>query len=158
VTQGATTIWERWDGQKPDGSFQDVGMNSFNHYSYGAVGDWLYRYVAGLNLDPSQPGYHHIFFNPLPGGGLTCAIAKLMTMYGQVTSDWKIENGNIIYHIVIPANATGTAWLPGALKDQVKLIPFGSKIPALVQQTGCVKVELGSGTYTFKYPFNNTNK
>src|SRR5205814_1769616 len=56
VKQGATTIWERWDGQKPDGTFQDVGMNSFNHYAYGAVGDWMYRVMAGIEIDESAPG------------------------------------------------------------------------------------------------------
>ncbi|MBN2000528.1 family 78 glycoside hydrolase catalytic domain, partial [candidate division KSB1 bacterium] len=66
VTQGATTIWERWDGQKPDGSFQDAGMNSFNHYAYGAIGDWLYRVVAGIEIDESNPGYKHIIIQPHP--------------------------------------------------------------------------------------------
>ena len=71
VTQGATTIWERWDGQKPDGSFQDPFMNSFNHYAYGAIGEWLYRHVAGIDIDPEAPGYKHILLAPHPGGGLT---------------------------------------------------------------------------------------
>ena len=70
VTQGATTIWERWDGQKPDGSFQDVGMNSFNHYAYGAIGEWLYSRVAGIKLDENKPGYKHFFLAPHPGGEL----------------------------------------------------------------------------------------
>ena len=73
VKQGATTIWERWDGQKPDGSFQDAGMNSFNHYAYGAIGEWMYRVVAGLELDPAEPGYRHVLVQPQPGGGLTSA-------------------------------------------------------------------------------------
>ena len=76
VKQGATTIWERWDGQKPDGSFQDAGMNSFNHYAYGAIGEWMYRVVAGLELDPREPGYKHVLVQPQPGGGLTSAEAR----------------------------------------------------------------------------------
>ena len=75
VTQGATTIWERWDGQKPDGSFQDTGMNSFNHYAYGAIGDWMYRVMAGIEIDPAAPGYKHILIQPQPGGGFTSASA-----------------------------------------------------------------------------------
>ena len=71
VKQGATTIWERWDGQKPDGSFQDKGMNSFNHYAYGAVGDWMYRDMAGIDIDPADPGYKHLLVHPMPGGGFT---------------------------------------------------------------------------------------
>ena len=64
VKQGATTIWERWDGIKPDGSFQDAGMNSFNHYAYGAVGDWLYQVVAGIDVDPDAPGYKRVLITP----------------------------------------------------------------------------------------------
>ena len=67
VKQGATTIWERWDGQKPDGSFQDSGMNSFNHYAYGAIGDWMYRVMAGLDIDRGSPGYKHIARAPAAG-------------------------------------------------------------------------------------------
>ena len=80
VTQRATTIWERWDGQRPDGSFQSSGMNSFNHYAYGAVGDWMYQTVAGLDTDPESPGYRHLRIQPRPGGGLTAARAALETM------------------------------------------------------------------------------
>lgn len=64
VTQGATTIWERWDGQRPDGTFQDKGMNSFNHYAYGAIGDWMYRISAGL--DTKSAGYRHLLLKPHP--------------------------------------------------------------------------------------------
>ena len=67
VKQGATTIWERWDGQKPDGTFQDVSMNSFNHYAYGAVGEWMYRVMAGIEIDEAAPGYEHILIQPQPG-------------------------------------------------------------------------------------------
>ena len=71
VTQGATTIWERWDGYTEQNGFQDPGMNSFNHYAYGAIGAWLYGTVAGIEVDPAQPGYKHTILRPQPGGGLT---------------------------------------------------------------------------------------
>ena len=71
VKQGATTIWERWDSQKPDGSFQDSSMNSFNHYAYGAIGEWMYRVMAGIETDESAPGYKHVLIQPRPGGGFT---------------------------------------------------------------------------------------
>jgi len=87
VKQGATTIWERWDGQKPDGTFQDKGMNSFNHYAYGAIGEWMYRVMAGIEIDPAEPGYKHILIQPQPGGGLTYAKASFDSMYGRVASD-----------------------------------------------------------------------
>src|SRR5690606_23424853 len=64
VTMGATTIWERWDGIKPDSTFQDKGMNSFNHYAYGAIGEWLYSVVAGIDVDPKEPGYKHVLIQP----------------------------------------------------------------------------------------------
>jgi len=89
VTKGATTIWERWDGQKPDGTFQDVGMNSFNHYAYGAIGEWLYSYVAGITIDQNFPGYKHYFLSPHPGGSLRNANAKLLTMHGTIVSSWR---------------------------------------------------------------------
>ena len=108
VTQGATTIWERWDGQKPDGSFQDVTMNSFNHYAYGAIGNWLYQYVAGIAIDPKVPGYKHFFLQPHPGGGLTSASGSLKTLYGTIKSDWKLENGLMRYSCTIPPNSSAT--------------------------------------------------
>ena len=95
VKQGATTIWERWDGQKPDGTFQDVGMNSFNHYAYGAIGEWMYRVVAGLELDPREPGYKHVLAQPRPGGGLTSAEARLQTLYGEAVSGWALADGKV---------------------------------------------------------------
>jgi alpha-L-rhamnosidase len=112
-----------------------------------------------LNLDPSQPGYKHIIFHPVPGGGLTYATAKLMTLYGQAVSAWKIKNDTMSYHIVIPANTTGSVFLPNALKDQVHMLPLDSKkTPEYIQQNEGVSIELGSGDYTFQYPFNNNNK
>ena len=95
VTKGATTIWERWDGIKPDGSFQDPSMNSFNHYAYGAIGDWMYRVLAGIELDEHAPGYKHTFIQPHPGGGLTHASASVDSMYGRVSSGWEIANGKL---------------------------------------------------------------
>ena len=130
ITQGATTIWERWDGQKPDGSFQNKGMNSFNHYAYGAIGEWLYTYVSGIQIDTRNPGYKHFFLHPNPGGGLSYAKAEFESMYGKIVSDWKIENGNFIYNIQIPPNTTATVVLPGS--DESK--------------------KLGSGKYTFSTP------
>ena len=93
VKQGATTIWERWDGVRTDSTFEDAGMNSFNHYAYGAVGDWMYRVVAGLNSDPDQPGYRHILVQPHLGGGLTYAKATLVTPYGDAASGWNSTVG-----------------------------------------------------------------
>ena len=86
-----TTIWERWDGQKPDGSFQDKGMNSFNHYAYGAIGDWMYRVMAGIEIDEAAPGYKRVLIQPQPGGGFTNVKASHETMYGTVSSAWTMN-------------------------------------------------------------------
>lgn len=151
VTQGATTIWERWDGQKPDGTFQDVGMNSFNHYAYGAIGEWLYRYVAGMDIDTENPGYKHILLAPHPGGGLTNAGVEFNSIYGKVKSAWKLEGSDFVYEVTVPANTTATVTLPAATADQVTV-----NVPALkasLRQAGnTVALNIGSGSYQFRYP------
>ena len=81
---GATTIWERWDGQKPDSTFETPGMNSFNHYAYGAIGDWLYSEVVGLDTYEDGVGYKHIKIQPHIGGGFTNTSASLKTYHGTV--------------------------------------------------------------------------
>ena len=154
VTQGATTIWERWDGQKPDKTFQSTGMNSFNHYAYGAIGEWMYNYVAGLSIDPENPGYKHILFNPHPGGGLTRAAAELKTMYGIAKSSWKIEGGAFNYEVVIPANTTANITLPKAKSSSIYL--NDKSLSEISKQKtkdsgNDVIIELGSGIYHFKY-------
>lgn len=102
ITQGATTIWEHWDGIKEDGSFWSKEMNSFNHYAYGAVGDFLYRHVAGIEQTEEGPGYKQFLIQPHPGGGLTSAAASLESMYGTIRSEWTIDSGTIGLIAVIP--------------------------------------------------------
>jgi hypothetical protein len=96
VKQGATTIWERWDGLKPDGTFQDKGMNSFNHYAYGAIGEWMYRVMVGIEIDQAAPGYKHTLIQPQPGGGFTSVKASHQTMYGKVSSAWTLKDGKMV--------------------------------------------------------------
>ena len=155
VTQGATTIWERWDTQKPDGTIIE-GMNSFNHYAYGAIGEWMYTHVAGLSIDPLKPGYKHILFNPHPGGGLTHAEAEFHSVYGFIKSSWKIENNTFTYDVVIPTNTTATVSLPDLegilLKDQNGKVLKDAK---LMEKDGETAVTLGSGTYTFSGTFKS---
>jgi alpha-L-rhamnosidase len=115
VTRGATTIWERWDGWTHDRGFQDPAMNSFNHYAYGAIGDWLYRVVAGINPDWAQPAYKHTIFRPLPprDGSLSHARASLQSPYGLVSSAWRIADGEFTLEVIVPPNTTATVYLPG---------------------------------------------
>ncbi len=158
ITQGATTIWERWDGQKPDGTFQDKGMNSFNHYAYGAIGEWLYKAVAGIEIDPQQPGYRHVLIQPHPGGGLEHAMAAIDTVYGPALSDWKIANGHFTLAVEVPPNSKATVLLPGARRDQLREsgrpIAAGNGIADITDAEGAVTVKIGSGKYVFEYPWH----
>jgi len=126
VKMGATTIWERWDGIKPDGSFQTPDMNSYNHYAYGAIGDWMYRTIAGINSATDAPGYKSIVIAPKPGGKLTQASAELETVYGTVKSAWVLENNLLKLDVTVPANT------------QAKIVLVDSSH------------EIGSGTYHFE--------
>jgi alpha-L-rhamnosidase len=112
VTQGATTIWERWDGWTHDKGFQNIGMNSFNHYAYGAIGAWLYQVVAGIELDDEIAGYKRFKLAPKPGGKLTYAKAYLDTLHGRIESSWTLENGVFKYRFVVPANTSAKVELP----------------------------------------------
>lgn len=152
VKMGATTIWERWDGQKPDSSFQTPGMNSFNHYAYGAIGDWMYRVVAGIDTYEDGPGYKHSRIMPHIGGNLTYANADLETGYGKLKSYWKIENGTIVLEVTVPANTTATVYLPATDESQVKegggqLANANLAIKA--KENGYIMVDIGSGNYHF---------
>jgi alpha-L-rhamnosidase len=156
ITQGATTIWERWDGQKPDSSFQDVGMNSFNHYAYGAIGDWMVRTVAGLDLDESQPGYRHLLIAPQPGGGLTSARAELLTPYGSAVSGWTLAGGRMRVTVRVPPNARATVRLPsaplGAVTENGRAVATAEGVTAATQSGETTVVSIGSGEYVFEYP------
>jgi alpha-L-rhamnosidase len=145
VTQGATTIWERWDGQKPGGAFQTPGMNSFNHYAYGAIGAWMYQYIAGINIDPEHPGYKHILLSPHPGGNLTHAEAELETFYGKIKSAWRLEGNEMVYEVSVPANTTATVTLPGAKAGEVTM----NGKPVAGTET---VLTVGSGSFTFRCP------
>lgn len=112
VKMGATTVWEHWDGIKPDGSMWNPDMNSFNHYAYGAIGDWLYRVVAGLEIDPEKPGYKHVFISPKPGGGISFAKAELHTVYGLLKSEWRINDGVMLLCVKVPHNTAAAIAMP----------------------------------------------
>ena len=156
VKQGATTIWERWDGWTPDKGFQDAGMNSFNHYSLGSCGEWLYDTVAGIGWDPAAPGYKHLVIRPRPGGGLTMVKAALKTVYGQVGSAWTLADGRFTYNLTIPTNTTATVTLPAA--DAATITADGKLLAELADakltdpQDGDVTFTLGSGSYQFACP------
>ena len=95
ISKGATTVWEHWDGIKPDGTMWSTDMNSFNHYAYGAVADWMYGAAAGINSDPDRPGFEHIIFHPVTDRRLDFVKASIDTRRGTVASEWRRENGRI---------------------------------------------------------------
>jgi alpha-L-rhamnosidase len=152
VKMGATTIWERWDGQKTDSTFQDVGMNSFNHYAYGAIGDWMYRVVAGIEI--GQPGYKHILIQPQIDKRLSYAKAGFESSYGKIASGWETIDGKVIVKVSIPANTTATIKLPaaGAEKITENGIAVSKTFKNIRQEEKNVLIELGSGDYVFEYP------
>ena len=113
VTQGATTIWERWDGWTEDNGFQNPEMNSFNHYAYGSIGAWLYNTVAGIEIDPQHPGYKHAILRPQPGGGLTQARGQIKTLYGDLVSAWELKDNRFEWTVTVPPNTTATLTIPG---------------------------------------------
>jgi alpha-L-rhamnosidase len=142
IAKGATTIWERWDGIRPNGEFQDPGMNSFNHYSFGSVGEWMYATVAGIELDEANPGYKSFVVRPRPGGGLTSAKGSLDSIHGPIVSDWTLAAGVFTLRVTVPVNTTAVVYLPYATDVRES----GNAPPAKGADGG---YPIGSGTYVF---------
>lgn len=113
ISKGATTVWEHWDGIKPDGTMWSTDMNSFNHYAYGAVADWMYGAAAGINSDPDRPGFEHIIFRPVTDRRLDFVKASIDTRRGTVASEWRRENGRIKYIFTVPEGCCALAVIGG---------------------------------------------
>ena len=113
VEHGATTMWEHWDGVRDDGTFWSDSMNSYNHYAYGAVGDWLYATVLGIDTDEAHPGFEHIFFRPQATEKLTYAKGSLKTKYGVISSEWHRDGQKTTYTLGVPRGLTATAEIEG---------------------------------------------
>ncbi len=151
VTMGATTIWERWDGEKPDSTFETPSMNSFNHYAYGAIGDWMYRKMAGLDTYEDGAGYKHIKIMPHIDTAILQADATLKTYYGAAGSSWKIDGNDIIIDVTIPCNTTATVYIParGANDITESGRALQGNIKVTGSEDGYVIVHIGSGVYHF---------
>jgi alpha-L-rhamnosidase len=154
VKMGATTIWERWDGEKTDSTFQDAGMNSFNHYAYGAIGDWMYRISAGI--ETNGPGYKHLVIQPHPTEKLSYSKATFESSYGTVASGWERKGNKIIVNVKIPANSTATIILPAVSATNVtesgKNLADNKSFSSVKSENKKVLIETGSGNYSFEYP------
>jgi len=152
VKMGATTIWERWDGEKTDSTFQDPGMNSFNHYAYGAIGDWMYRVSAGI--ETMGPGYRHIIIQPHPTNKLTYSKASFESPYGTIASGWERMDGKVKVKVIIPANTIATIILPVASADKVtesgKQLSQNIYLKDIKTSDRKLIMEAGSGDYSFE--------
>jgi len=171
VDQGATTIWERWNSYTLATGFGSVSMNSFNHYAYGAVSEWMYRYMGGIEADEAAPGFKHIILQPspdkritLPTGQdkITSVDAKYTSSYGVIKSAWVMRaDGNLIYTATIPANTTATLYLPiNSISDVVYegavLAENAVGVTFVNKANGKAVYELKSGTYYFGLNVRNT--
>ena len=152
VTMGATTIWERWNSMMPDRTIPDNGMNSFNHYSYGAIGDWLYRDAVGLH--EGSAGFKTIIVKPHPGADFTHMKASQLTPYGRAEAEWQKRDGEFSLRVVIPANTTAEIYVPSASADSVtldgKAINASPDARVVGHADGYTRIAIGSGNYLFE--------
>jgi alpha-L-rhamnosidase len=162
VDQGATTIWERWNSYTIASGFGDPGMNSFNHYSYGAVSEWMFRYMAGIEADESNPGFKHFVLQPTPdtrnvpeAQRITVVEAEFGSYYGKIKSKWERQSdGNYRYTITVPANTGATLYIPkcnGATRVYQNAVEAekAEGVTAFANEKGRFVLELESGAYVF---------
>jgi alpha-L-rhamnosidase len=147
VKNGATTIWERWDGWTPERGFQDSSMNSFNHYSLGSVGAWLYSGAAGIQPDNANPGYKHFVLAPKFTTRLAHVSAVFDSPYGVIASGWRVKQGEILYDVTIPPNSCATLELPVPPQE---VRQSGRKLS--LPDDSSTKLPLTAGTYHFSMP------
>ena len=153
VEMGATTIWERWDGYVKGRGFQNGGMNSFSHCAFGAIGEWVWRMLAGINPDETQAGYKHVIVRPRPGGGLTWVKSRYDSIRGPIVSEWTLAKGVFSLVVALPPNTTAAVFVPA--KDAVTVteggLPAGQAkgVSFLRMEEGCAVYAVESGRYTF---------
>jgi len=162
IKHGATTIWERWDGWTEEAGFQDERMNSFNHYSLGSVGEWLYRYLLGIDLVESDPAFRTVRIQPRPGGTITRASGVFRSIHGDISVEWCIREGRFECSLRIPVNVNATVHLPGRLEDisesgysilRSRMSEVSGILCAESEQAGTT-LRIGSGSYFFCVPWN----
>ena len=150
IEHGATTMWERWNGDQMMG---DPSMNSYNHYAYGAVAEWLYRYAAGIDESADDPGFHRVILHPQFDASLGEARATYESVYGKITSNWKVDGNSIHWDVVIPPNTTGLIYLPGGLATRIleggKDIRQSMGVSLVLRDSRNAIYRAGAGSYTF---------
>jgi alpha-L-rhamnosidase len=154
IKHGATTIWERWDGYTPEKGFNSPGMNSFNHYSLGSCGKWLYERVAGIAQVPGSTGFEKLDIRPLTGGPLTHASAEYVSPRGPVKVSWKREGTKLTLDITVPPNASATVHVPtnnpNSVTESGKPAAKALGVKAAGNAADAAIFEIGSGTYRFE--------
>jgi alpha-L-rhamnosidase len=155
IEHGATSIWERWDGWTPEKGFQDPGMNSFAHYSFGAVYQWIVENVGGIRA--ATPAYDQLTIAPQPGGNLTWANTRYVTPHGSVETKWKLDGPRFTFDVTIPCNTTATIILPTSDANSVaeggKSVSNNPDLTRLPARKGKVALSAGSGHYLFTSSF-----
>ena len=145
VKAGATTVWEHWDGKKPDGSMWSADMNSFNHYAYGAIGEWMYKAMLGINPDEQTPGYKRIIIAPRPTKRLSYLKGSYDSVYGTIAVAWEMKGDDVALKVEIPANTTA------CIKVQDAKSVNSSSDLAFTQDADEFLAEVGSGSYEITY-------
>ena len=161
VKHGATTIWERWDGWTPDKGFQDPGMNSFNHYSLGSCGEWMFSSLAGIDTD--GPGFKKLVIRPMPPAlgkadgnkGITWTKAAYDSINGRIATAWKLEGEKLDLDVAIPPNTTATVYVPAkdaaAVSEGGKPAAQADGVKFLRMDNGAAVFAVGSGVYRFSF-------
>jgi len=149
VANGATSIWERLNSYTVENGFGgNNSMNSFNHYSFGAVAAWMYNYSLGIQRHPQKAGFKEFILKPTPDptGQITTAKGYYDSMYGRIVSEWKTENGKLTYKCSVPANTTATLFLPA----NKQITESGKKIKINKTENDRVLIPLNAGSYVFE--------
>ncbi|MFG6416168.1 family 78 glycoside hydrolase catalytic domain [Roseateles sp. DC23W] len=158
VRHGATTIWERWNGWTEEDGFFNPHMNSFNHYSLGSVGEWLFRHVAGIELDPEHPGFQQFVLRPFVGEGLDFARASYRTMHGLIHSEWRLDSDRLSWQVSIPANTRAKVFVPCSSAADVTEggtpVRQAEGLRVLGEAPGRLVCEALSGSYSFSARFH----
>ncbi|MHA1143491.1 MAG: alpha-L-rhamnosidase-related protein, partial [Candidatus Helarchaeota archaeon] len=153
IDQGATTMWERWDGFVKGRGFQSWLMNSFCHYAIGSVGEWMYRVILGINPDEEQPSYKHVVIKPQPGGTITWAKGHYDSIRGRISVHWTKNEGKFHLKISIPPNVTASVHIPA--RNAESITESGTPINAvkdvklLSHENDVAIIEIQSGRYKF---------
>lgn len=152
IKHGATSIWERWNGWTPNEGFADPGMNSFAHYSFGAVCQWMFENIGGIQTE--GPAFKHILLKPEPGGKLTWAKTNYRSIRGTIQTDWEVKDSTFHCCVTIPPNTTATLYLRAVAKESVyesgKMLQETNGILSMSYQAGTMVIKLDSGRYDFE--------